>query len=130
MKLLFWYFLIWDCSLSAHSHWEFRARSLIEALLSPHWLQTLVSQYQLSITDEIKREREFYRARGLPCPKDVLSNPGDLEEEKQTADAHAESDYHRADEQVRRVLPPSKLFRDRFFDQCFLVLRSTCVWNV
>lgn len=54
--------------------------------------------------DEIKREREFYRARGLPCPKDILPNAGDVEEEKATADAHAESDYHRTDEQVRRWL--------------------------
>lgn len=54
--------------------------------------------------DEIKREREFYRARGLPCPKDILPNAGDVEEEKATADAHAESDYHRTDEQVNRWL--------------------------
>lgn len=53
-----------------------------------------------SISDEIKREREFYRARGLPCPKDVLPNAGEVEEEKANADAHAESDYHRTDEQV------------------------------
>lgn len=52
------------------------------------------------ILDEIKREREFYRARGLPCPKDVLPNAGEAEEEKALADAHAESDYHRTDEQV------------------------------
>lgn len=54
--------------------------------------------------NEIKREREFYRARGLPCPKDVLPNAGEVEEEKATADAHAESDYHRADEQVNVCL--------------------------
>lgn len=52
------------------------------------------------ISDEIKREREFYRARGLPCPKDILPNAGEVEEEKANADAHAESDYHRTDEQV------------------------------
>lgn len=52
------------------------------------------------ILDEIKREREFYRARGLPCPKDILPNAGEVEEEKANADAHAESDYHRTDEQV------------------------------
>lgn len=52
------------------------------------------------ISDEIKREREFYRARGLPCPKDILPNAGEIEEEKANADAHAESDYHRTDEQV------------------------------
>lgn len=54
-----------------------------------------------SISDEIKREREFYRARGLPCPKDILPNAGEIEEERANADAHAESDYHRTDEQVR-----------------------------
>lgn len=54
----------------------------------------------LFVADEIKREREFYRARGLPCPKDILPNAGEIEEEKTSADAHAESDYHRADEQV------------------------------
>lgn len=52
------------------------------------------------ISDEIKREREFYRARGLACPKDILPNAGEVEEERANADAHAESDYHRTDEQV------------------------------
>lgn len=52
------------------------------------------------LSDEIKREREFYRARGLPYPKDTLPNAGEVEEEKANADAHAESDYHRTDEQV------------------------------
>lgn len=47
----------------------------------------------------MKREREYYRARNLPCPKDILPNP-DAVDEKANADAHAESDYHRTDEQV------------------------------
>lgn len=51
-------------------------------------------------SDEIKRERDFYRARGLACPKDILPNAGEVEEERANADAHAESDYHRTDEQV------------------------------
>jgi hypothetical protein len=38
--------------------------------------------------------------RGLPCPKDIPPNAGELEEEKSTPDQHAESDYHRQDEQV------------------------------
>lgn len=68
-------------------------------------LQTFNQMY--FVPDEIKREREFYRARGLPCPKDVLPNAGEVEEEKATADAHAESDYHRADEQVYILkIPP------------------------
>lgn len=36
----------------------------------------------------------------MPCPKDILPNAGEVEEEKANADAHAESDYHRTDEQV------------------------------
>lgn len=63
-----------------------------------HILRIRISLYLF--LDEIKREREFYRARGLPCPKDILPNAAEVEEEKATADAHAESDYHRADEQV------------------------------
>ena len=54
--------------------------------------------------DEIKREREFYRMRGLPCPKDIPPNAGELEEEKSTPDQHAESDYHRQDEQVSNYM--------------------------
>ncbi|XP_024890867.1 polycomb group RING finger protein 3 [Temnothorax curvispinosus] len=54
--------------------------------------------------NEIKRERDFYRARGLSCPKDILPNAGEIEEEKANADAHAESDYHRTDEQVNVCL--------------------------
>ncbi|CAG2055994.1 unnamed protein product [Timema podura] len=50
--------------------------------------------------NEMKREREFYRKRNLPCPKDVPPNAGDAEEEKPAMDAHAESDYHRQDEQI------------------------------
>jgi polycomb group RING finger protein 3 len=54
--------------------------------------------------DEIKREREFYRMRGLPCPKDIPPNAGELEEEKTASDQHAESDYHRQDEQVTQKI--------------------------
>lgn len=67
----------------------------------------MAEEHSLSITnvmyfvlDETKREREFYRARGLACPKDILPNAGEIEEDKANADAHAESDYHRTDEQV------------------------------
>ncbi|XP_019868506.1 polycomb group RING finger protein 3 [Aethina tumida] len=54
--------------------------------------------------NEIARERDFYRQRGLPCPKDIPPNPGDVEDEKQANDVHAESDYHRQDEQVNVCL--------------------------
>lgn len=40
----------------------------------------------------------------MPCPKDILPNAGEIEEEKANADAHAESDYHRTDEQVIAIL--------------------------
>jgi hypothetical protein len=61
-----------------------------------------VSQNKVSLlcADEIKREREFYRMRGLPCPKDIPPNAGEVEEDKAAPDQHAESDYHRQDEQV------------------------------
>lgn len=36
----------------------------------------------------------------MACPKDILPNAGEVEEERSNADAHAESDYHRTDEQV------------------------------
>lgn len=64
--------------------------------------QILIEHF--SFLDEIKREREFYRARGLACPKDILPNAGEVEEERANADAHAESDYHRTDEQVFTTL--------------------------
>lgn len=48
--------------------------------------------------NEMKREREFYKSRGLPCPKDALVPSGDAEEEKPTA--QADNDFHRMDEQL------------------------------
>lgn len=48
--------------------------------------------------NEIKREREFYKSRGLPCPKDVIMPTGEAEEEKPTT--QVEADFHRLDEQV------------------------------
>lgn len=47
----------------------------------------------------MKREREFYRLRGLPCPKDIAPNAGDLNENS-TADQAVDADFHRLDEQV------------------------------
>lgn len=50
--------------------------------------------------DEIKREREFYRIRGLPYPKEVPAGT-EVDDDKVTQDqAAADSDYHRTDEQV------------------------------
>ncbi|KPJ12640.1 Transmembrane protein 135, partial [Papilio machaon] len=49
--------------------------------------------------DEIKRERDFYRAKGLPCPKDAAlaaDKPGAGDEPEQPDN----TDCHRKDEQV------------------------------
>nr|XP_023020701.1 polycomb group RING finger protein 3-like [Leptinotarsa decemlineata] len=55
--------------------------------------------------DEINREKEFYRQRGLPNPKDVQLTNGELRGDENHADpSHAESDYHRQDEQVNVCL--------------------------
>lgn len=60
-----------------------------------HLHDTYVMQ---SMSDELKREREFYRARGEVCPKDL---PQANEEELQQDDkAVNDTDYHRLDEQV------------------------------
>lgn len=45
------------------------------------------------------REREFYRVRGLPYPKEVPLDNAKVKEED-TKEKGAESDYHRFDEQV------------------------------
>lgn len=50
----------------------------------------------------MKREREFYRNRNLPCPKDLPQNIEDNTEKLN--ESHAESDYHRQDEQVNVCL--------------------------
>lgn len=48
--------------------------------------------------DEIKRERDFYKQRGLTCPKDVpIAGEPD---EKAIMEQHAEHDFHRQEEQV------------------------------
>ena len=52
-----------------------------------------------SLTDELKREREFYRSRGEVCPKD-LPQAQDEEMPQQDDKAINDTDYHRLDEQV------------------------------
>lgn len=52
----------------------------------------------------MSREREFYKARNLPNPKDIqLAHDNDEATEK-INEAHQESDYHRQDEQVNVCL--------------------------
>ena len=79
--------------------------------------------------DEYERERKFYADRGLPCPKDQVTDDAFLsfflgltltfsqmaeeseeqkkaeeEEAQRTPDANTNMDFHRFDEQVRRSL--------------------------
>lgn len=53
--------------------------------------------------DETKRERDFYKSRNLPCPKDLPQNH-DEEPFDRLNESHIESDYHRQDEQVNVCL--------------------------
>ena len=51
-------------------------------------------------SDETKREKEFYRLRDLPYPKDIPPPGSEMESEKTAAEAATDCDYHRMDEQV------------------------------
>lgn len=53
-----------------------------------------------TVPDEINREREFYRVRGLPYPKELPLDNGKLKEED-SKEKSTESDCHRFDEQVK-----------------------------
>jgi hypothetical protein len=82
--------------------------------LSTNWFQiskkvSCISLFQscshaltyLLITDEMKREKEFYRHRGLTCPKDMLVNNDEIDNRKNMDEASNDADFHRFDEQVR-----------------------------
>jgi hypothetical protein len=56
------------------------------------------------LLDELKREREFYKARNMPCPKDLPQVPDNDEALEKLNEAHQETDYHRQDEQVNVCL--------------------------
>lgn len=56
------------------------------------------SNFTCTLPDELKREREFYRARGEVCPKDLpQANEGDTQQDDKGVN---DTDYHRLDEQV------------------------------
>lgn len=58
--------------------------------------------------NELARERAFYKARNLPCPKDVIQENKDQDDmESKLMEQHQESDYHRMDEQVNLCLESS-----------------------
>ena len=50
----------------------------------------------------MKREKEFYRHRGLTCPKDMLVNNDEIDNRKNMDEASNDADFHRFDEQVRK----------------------------
>nr|CAI5824816.1 unnamed protein product [Callosobruchus analis] len=55
--------------------------------------------------NELNRERQFYHQRGLLNPKDIPLTNGDVNGDDNHVDnSHAESDYHRQDEQVNVCL--------------------------
>lgn len=64
----------------------------------------IVKFYFRNVLEEMNRERDFYRARNLPCPKDVPMVQENDDVEKKLNEAHQESDYHRQDEQVTLCL--------------------------
>lgn len=53
--------------------------------------------------NEMFRERDFYKSRNLPCPKDMPQQQQDSDD-KANELAHQEADYHRQDEQVNVCL--------------------------
>lgn len=57
--------------------------------------------------NEYDRERDFYRDRGLPCPKDQVVEPEeDSKDGEMTPDANTNMDFHRFDEQVKSLFRP------------------------
>lgn len=64
--------------------------------------------------NEIKREREFYKKRGLPYPKAITSSHSDTTDDssmksgKEDKKPDDNGDYHRSDEQVNVLLESQK----------------------
>lgn len=58
--------------------------------------------YFYFLLDEMRRERDFYKSRNMACPKDLPQNHDD--DNEKVMEAHAESDFHRLDEQVNVCL--------------------------
>lgn len=59
-------------------------------------------KFCLLFLDEMRRERDFYKSRNMACPKDLPQNHDD--DNEKVMEAHAESDFHRLDEQVNVCL--------------------------
>ncbi|XP_052869247.1 polycomb group RING finger protein 3 [Anopheles bellator] len=66
-------------------------------------MQDIVYKLVPNLTEnEMQREREFYKSRNLPCPKDMPAVPDS--DDKASEQVHQEADYHRQDEQVNVCL--------------------------
>ncbi|XP_049286007.1 polycomb group RING finger protein 3 [Anopheles funestus] len=66
-------------------------------------MQDIVYKLVPNLMDnEMQREREFYKMRNLPCPKDIPQVHDS--DDKANEQAHQEADYHRQDEQVNVCL--------------------------
>lgn len=65
----------------------------------------LIEKITPRFPDETNREREFYKERNLPNPKDIQqAHDNDENMDKINEEKHQESDYHRQDEQVNVCL--------------------------
>ncbi|XP_055930024.1 polycomb group RING finger protein 3-like isoform X1 [Argiope bruennichi] len=54
--------------------------------------------------NEVRRERDFYKRRGMPYPKTIPNNCIEKEAGLQSSSKLENSDYHRSDEQVNILL--------------------------
>ncbi len=68
--------------------------------VSPRFSKQSIFHLCSTHSDETKRERDFYKSRNMPCPKDIPQNHDD----DTFNDSHVDSDYHRQDEQVNVCL--------------------------
>lgn len=67
--------------------------------------ESIINCVRFLLPDEMNRERAFYKARNLPCPKDIPQDNKESDDmESKLNEAHQESDYHRMDEQVNLCL--------------------------
>lgn len=72
--------------------------------------------YKFLFLDELRRERDFYRLRGLACPKDLPSNLSEAETAAVSGENKpADADHHRFDEQVSPIFGSFTKFLGKVF---------------
>ena len=77
--------------------------------------------------DEAKRVKDYYQAKGVPCPKDILANNEHVSANKPVDEDVNDVDFHRFDEQVSFFLlkyTATTLFQSNMFT------RLIYAWNV